>query len=238
MFKTLPFFLSLIFTLAFLTARGQFAAGDRAFNTGLWVYYDKFESKTNLTFSWTRFEANLNPQFLLFASPHFSIGFGLLLDYQREKRMVDFPTHSWTIKSGELNFTPQLYLQYYRPIQGAWYGSTKLLIEPSTVRLSRFSSINSTGQKNSSKIQADKDNNFRAHLIPIIGYRLSKNWLVEGEFCKIDFSYYSKTSNGYKSSSYNLNLTFNPSIFNFRWIYFIPTTPFRRNPLGSVSTKN
>ena len=123
MFKTLPIFLSLIFTLAFLTARGQFAAGDRALNSSLRVDYSRIKNEPIERGDYGRLTVSLAPQFSLFASRHLSIGFGMSLYYERGKSF-DPPPVFFAYKN-RLDFTPQLYLQYYRPIQGAWYGSTK-----------------------------------------------------------------------------------------------------------------
>ncbi len=223
MFRTLRLSFLALFTLAFLTARGQFTAGDRLANTSLWFALSKYNDEGNSA----RLSCSINPQVAIFASPHLSIGFGMLLNYEYDKST--FSNVGWITKRSDLEFRPQIYAQYYKPLQGSWYAALKLQIEPSEVSLTRGTTlITVSGKTYSSPIKAEYIDNFRARLHPIVGYRIAKKWLIEAELASLNFSRYKKVDGGDKSSSYNLDFNFKPSQFTFRWLYFIKNAPLSK----------
>jgi hypothetical protein len=220
MFKTLRLSFFALFTLAFFTARGQFAAGDRLANSSLWFDFSKYGDMGNTS----RILGYLNPQIAIFASPNISIGFGMLLTYDYDKST--FSNIAWTTKHSKLDFTPQIFAQYYYPIQGAWYAALKLQIEPSEVVITGGSiTVQTTGKKSNSPVKAEYIDYFRSKMRPIVGYRVAKKWLLEAEVASLNFSRYKKLDGTYKSSSYDLNFRFDPSQFTFRWIYFVQNAP-------------
>ena len=206
----------LFFTLAFLTARGQFAAKDRLLSGGFNISYMNVVGSVSQQQTTRRFELGFNPQMSIFLSPHFSMGLGLDMSFEHQKweKLVN----NDETKSNQIQFDPRLTVQYYRPFAEKWYASVRFDLNLIDLSLSRWSATYSN-QVLDSKYQFDSNLRLTTSFTPLIGYRASKHWLIEGQLGVLTLTADKEKTDSNVYSYVSVKGQFRPSLFNFKAIY-------------------
>lgn len=211
MSKTRHIFFFFFFTLAFFTARGQFAAKDRLLSGGFNIsYMNVVGSGSEQTAR--RLGLDFKPQMSIFLSSHFSMGLGFDMSFAHQKSLNTINNNQITVN--RIQCEPRLMVQYYRPFAEKWYASVRFDLKMVDLELSRWYGI-ASNQSFDLKYGFDSYTYLTAFFTPIIGYRASKHWLIEGQLGGLSLAL--DRTKSYKYIS--VNGQFRPSLFDFKAIY-------------------
>lgn len=216
MSKTRQFFFFSLFTLASLTTRGQFAAKDRLVSGGFNITYSNVVGSLSQQQTTRRFELGFNPQMSIFLSPHFSMGLDLNMSFEHQKweKLVN----NDETRSNQIQFIPRLTAQYYRPFAEKWYAAIRFDLNLIELYLNRWYATYSN-QVLDSKYQFDSNLRLSTSFTPLIGYRASKHWLIEGQLGVLTLTADKTKTDSNVYSYVSVTGQFRPSLFNFKASY-------------------
>jgi hypothetical protein len=215
MSKTRHIFFFSLFTLAFLTARGQFAAKDRLLSGGFNMTYSNVVGGVSSP-TIQGFGVGFNPQMSIFLSPHFSMGLGLDMSFSHQKWQKLVNNDKTTFN--QIQIIPRLTAQYYRPFAEKWYAAVRFDLNLIELYLNRWYTTYSN-QVLDSKYKFDSNLRLTTSFTPLIGYRASKHWLIEGQLGVLTLTADKEKTDSNVYSYVSVKGQFRPSLFNFKAIY-------------------